>query len=398
MAQSILQQAKKMQAEIVENRRTVHGYAEVGFELPRTHAFVMEKLREYGYEPESVGRCGVVCTVGRPGAVILLRADMDALPMPDESGEPFAATNGHCHSCGHDCHTAMLLAAAKLLKQHEAELQGTVKIMFQSAEELLSGAQDMIEAGVLENPKVDAALALHVIMGVEDSKVGTVRFIPGCVMNSGDAMRITVHGKDVHGSRPHLGIDALHVAAHILIALDELTTREIPMEQESIVLVGSMVGGTTCNSIPGKAVMELSVRTTGPKEREFLCRRIAEIAKGVGGTFRAEVTVEHLYGSPALINDDKLLCEYEAYTKEMLPAEQVVRSGKMGGGEDFTKIAEHVPSVFVTLGVGSPKEGYSLFLHNPATRVNENALPVGTAVYTQCAMRWLEEHQDGTVK
>lgn len=391
----ILQQAKALQDEIIENRRIIHRYAEVGFDLPWTQAFVMEKLREYGYDPVSVGKCGVVCTAGKPGSVLLLRADMDALPMPDESGEEFASTNGNCHSCGHDCHTAMLLGAAKLLKQHESELEGTVKIMFQPAEELLGGAQDMISAGVLENPKVDAALALHVIMGLEDSKTGMVRFIPGCVMNSGDAVKITVRGKDAHGSRPHLGIDALHVAAHILIALDELTTREIPMDEENIVLVGNMTGGTTCNSIPGEAVMELSVRTTGPKEREFLCRRIAEIAQGVANTFRAEATVEHLYGSPAMINNDELLKEFEAYSKEILPEGQVVRSGKMGGGEDFTMISERVPSVFVTLGVGSPEEGYNLFLHNPATRMNEEALPVGTAVYAQCALRWLEDHRNG---
>ncbi len=391
----ILRQAKELQAEIVENRRIIHRYAEIGFELPWTQAFVMEKLREYGYEPEPMGTCGVTCTVGEPGAVILLRADMDALPMADESGETFASTNGNCHSCGHDCHTAMLLGAAKLLKEHESELTGTVKFMFQSAEELLSGAQDMIDAGILENPKVDAALALHVMMGLEDSQTGKVRFIPGCVTNSGDAIRITVHGKDSHGSRPHLGIDALHVAAHILIALDELTTREIPMDEESIVLVGNMEGGTTCNSVPGEAVMELSVRTTGPKEREFLCKRITEIAESVAHTFRAEVTVEHMYGSPALINDSRLMQDFESYVKEIFPEEQVVKSGKMGGGEDFTMVAAHVPSVFITLGAGSPEEGYNLFLHNPATRINEDALPVGTAVYTQCAMRWLEEHRNG---
>lgn len=390
---TFLEDARRMADQIVANRRTIHGYAELGFDLPKTKAFVMEKLTEYGYDPQPLGRCGVVCTAGRPGRTILLRADMDALPMREESGEPFAADNGHCHSCGHDCHTAMLLGAAKLLKEREAELAGTVKFMFQPAEELLSGAKDMLDSGVLEDPKVDVALALHVMMGMEDSRTGTIRCTRGSVTSSGDAVRITVKGKDSHGSRPQLGVDAIHIAAHIVLALEELTAREIPTDQDTVVLVGLIQGGTSCNTVAGEAVLEVSIRTCGPGERQFLLDRVEAVAKGVAAVFRGEAQVEHMYGSPALVNDEAMLDDCLGYLGELLPPEDIVKSGKLGGGEDFTMVAERVPSLFLTLGTGSPEEGYPLFVHNPATRINEAALPVGTAVYAHCATRWLEEHR-----
>lgn len=389
---TFLEEARQIEGEIIANRRTIHTYAEVGFDLPQTRAFVLKKLEEYGYAPKVIGKGGIVCTVGKPGRTILLRADMDALPMHEESGEPFASTNGHCHSCGHDCHTAMLLGAAKLLKAREVELPGTVKFMFQPAEELLSGAKDMLDNGVLENPKVDVALALHVMMGMEDSPTGSIRCTRGNVTSSGDAVRITVRGKDAHGSRPQLGVDAIHIAAHIVLALEELTSREIPTDEDTVVLVGLIHGGTSCNSVAGEAVLELSIRTCGPEERRFLLRRVEEIAQGVAATFRGEALVEHMYGSPALVNNDAMLEDCISYLGEMLPPEAIVKSGKLGGGEDFTMVAEQIPSAFLTLGVGSPEEGYTLFVHNPATRVNEAALPVGTAVYAHCALRWLEEH------
>lgn len=388
----ILEQAQCIKDEIVQNRRMIHGFAELGFDLPRTRSFVRDKLREYGYAPAEVGKGGIVVTVGQPGPTILLRADMDALPMGEESGEPFAAKNGNCHSCGHDCHTAMLLGAAKLLKAHERELPGTVKLMFEPAEELLAGARDMMEHGLLESPKVDAALALHILVGQEASRTGNICYVRGCVTNSGDAIRIVVHGKDGHGSRPELAVDAIHIAAHIVLALEELVAREIPTAEDTVVLVGKIEGGTTCNSVGGTAVLEVSVRTTGHTERAFLRKRVQEIAQGIAATFRGSVEVEHQYGVPPLINDNDLLDAYVRYLSELLPDVSLINTPKTGGSEDFTMVAEHVPSVFLSLGVGSPQDGYDQFLHHPAMRVDENALPVGVAAYVQCAVRWLEEH------
>ncbi len=389
----IVEQAKALAPEIIADRRIIHGFAEVGFDLPQTYAYVFEKLTEYGYVPQKVGKMGITCLAGRPGPTILLRADMDALPMVEESGESFAAANDHCHSCGHDCHTAMLLGAAKLLKERESELQGTVKFMFQPAEELLSGANDMIDHGILENPRVDAALALHIMTGQEFSHSGDLCYIKGGVTNSGDAVRICVRGRDAHGSMPEKGVDAIHIAAHIVLALEELTARELPMRQESIVLVGRIEGGTTCNSVAGTAALEVSVRTDSAQHRSFLLKRVEEVAKSVAEAFRGQVEIESMYGGiPPLENDETLLEEFKSYLKEIVP-EAVRPMEKLGGGEDFAMVAQKVPSVFFSLGVGSFQEGYENGMHHPKMRVDESALPMGTAAYVQCALRWLEEHQ-----
>lgn len=389
---TFLDQAREIQDEIIANRRFIHSCAEWGFDLPRTYAYVVEQLESYGYHPEKTGKMGIVCTAGRPGPTILLRADMDALPMAEETGASYAATNGYCHSCGHDCHTAMLLGAAKLLKSREGELAGTVKFMFQPAEEQLAGALDMIEHGVLENPRVDAALAFHITVGLEAARSGRVCCVHHCAKCSGDAVRILVEGKDAHGAQPELGVDAIHIAAHIILALEGLKAREVPIGQESVVLVGRIEGGTTCNTMAGQAILDLSIRATGPEERAFLLRRTEEIARGVAATFRGAVRIEHQYGAPALVNNEELLQEFQRYLREMLPAEQVVDCEKLGGTEDFTMLAEKVPSVFLELGVGSPDEGYPYSIHQPAMQVDESALATGAAAYAQCALRWLEAH------
>lgn len=386
-----LEAANEMKQEIINLRRTLHQCPEIGFELDRTFSFVWERLVEYGLKPQKAGRCGIICTVGMPGKTILLRADMDALPMREESGLPFASDNGNCHSCGHDCHTAMLLSAAKLLKAREGELKGTVKLMFQPAEEILSGAKDMVESGILKNPKVDAALALHVMTGLNETKTGVIRYSEGIVNSSGDAIRITVKGMDAHGSKSYKGVDAIHIAAHIVIALEEVVAREIPSDEDTVLLVGKIEGGTTCNTVAGTASLELSIRTCGREQREFLFHRVEAVAKGIADSFRGEAQVEHLYGSPALINDGEMLQKVTGYLRELLPEEQVVPMGKMGGGEDFTMVAEQVPSAFLVLGAGTPTEGCDKFLHHPQMRIDEAALSVGTAVYAYCAARWLEE-------
>ena len=381
----------ELKREIISNRRELHRRAEIGFDLPETRSFIRRKLREYGYEPVEMGG-GITCTVGEGGKTILLRADIDALPMKEESGLEFACADGNCHSCGHDCHGAMLLGAAKALKGMEKELKGTVKFMFQPAEELLGGAAAMVEAGILENPRVDAAFGLHVSVGREDSYPGTLLCTHGTMNNSGDAIKITVKGKDAHGSQPQLGVDAISVAARIVVALEELTAKEIPTKEDTVVLVGKIVGGTTCNTMAGETVMEISVRTQGHEERAYLKRRVKEIAQGIAAAFRAEAEVEYQYGMPPLVNDEAMMNEFLGYMREIMPADQVREVPKEGGCEDFTVVCEKVPAIFVMLGAGARGDGYVHAMHHPAMRVDENALPVGTEVYVNYAVRWLEEH------
>lgn len=379
----------KISDEIIEDRKKLHNFAEIGFELPKTISYVQEKLKEYGLIPIVVGKSGVSCTVGRPGKTILLRADMDALPMKEETKLDFAATNGNCHSCGHDCHTAMLLGAAKLLKENEQNLNGTVKFMFQPAEEILAGAKDMIESGILESPKVDAAIGMHIFVGNEQSHTGTISYANGTALFSGDAIKITIKGKNAHGSTPEKGIDAINIAAHIIISLQEIISREIPCHDQSVVVVGKMRGGDTVNTLAGNAVLEVSVRATTEEKRAYLKERVKEISENVAHTFRGEAIVEFSYGIGPLYNNPELSEEIAGYCKEILGDDKVMVIAPAAGSEDFTAVANLVPSVMLNLGVGSIKEGYVFSMHNPGMIVDENALFKGTSMYAYCAEQYL---------
>ncbi|MBV7276010.1 amidohydrolase [Clostridium sp. PL3] len=387
------EKALEINKELIINRRTLHNYAEIGFDLPQTTAFVMKKLTEYGLTPSLVGKAGVSCTLGHPGKTILLRADMDALPMVEKTGLDFAAPNGNCHSCGHDCHTAMLLGAAKLLKQNEDNLKGTVKFMFQPAEELLAGANDMIAAGILENPKVDTALGIHVKVGYETFDVGSVTYAKGTALYSGDAVRITIKGKNAHGSTPEKGIDAINIAAHVVISLQEIISREIPCTEHAVLIVGKIQGGDTVNTLAGSAVIEASIRATTQEMRDFLKKRVKEISENVAATFRGQAIVEFVYGIGPLYNNPSFSDEIAGYCKKILAAEKVKEIPTACGTEDFTSIAELVPSVMLNLGAGSLEDGHICSMHNPGMIVDEKVLPLGAALYAYCAAQYLENNQ-----
>ena len=270
-------EAEKIKDDIIKNRRYFHKNAEVGLEMPLAQEFVMEKLTEYGLSPQKCGQ-GVTALIGSGSPVLLLRADMDALPMEEMSGEEFACTNGHAHACGHDLHAAMLLGAAKLLKENENLLKGTVKLMFQPAEETFEGSRDMTANGVLEDPHVDAALAFHVAPG--KMLPGLFMYNAGGVMmNSVDGFRIDITGKGGHGAYPNLTVDPLNIAAQIYIALEALIAREADPEKVCVLTIGQLHGGKAANIIPDSAFMEGTLRTNDKAQKEKLSARIAEIAE-----------------------------------------------------------------------------------------------------------------------
>ena len=396
-AELILNRAEELREELIENRRIFHSFAETGFDLPRTTAFVEEKLRSYGLEPVRCGKAGVTCVIGDPGKgkCFLLRGDMDALPMTEESGLPFAAQNGHCHSCGHDTHTAMLLAAARLLSEHADELPGCVKLMFQPAEELLAGALDMIEHGLLENPTVDAGIGLHIsIGGGAETAVGKISYKPGIANFSGDAIKVTFTGKDAHGSTPQKGVDAINIAAHAVIALQEILAREVAMDDRTMVLVGTIHGGSSCNTLSGSCEVEISVRAADREMRTFLKERVKEICEGTAATFRGKAEVEFVYGMPSLYNDPAVCKAVGSYCAELFGADDVLELDTLSGTEDFTAVAERIPAAMFHLGVGSIAEGHACGAHNPKMVVDESALTRGAALYAYCAARYLAEHQD----
>lgn len=393
--EQIKQEALALEEEIVTCRRRIHQIAELDLDLPETVAFVMEKLRQYGYDPIPCGKGGVTATVGNGGKCILLRADMDALPMPELSDLPFAATNGNCHSCGHDCHPAMLLGAAKLLKDHESELAGTVKFMFQPGEETGRGAEDMILNGLMENPKVDAALGIHTAITMPDATTGTMKCIRGYYGKFVGGITITVTGKDAHGAASWRGVDALTMASFINLAMQSIIAREIPADENSIILTGTTTGGTTSNSVAGKAVLGVTMRAADQEKYDFLQSRVEQVATHIAQAFRGSVEFTYEHSQPAPYNNPALTDEYAGYLTELLGEDKVVITDKaMGAGDDFARVTDMVPGALLNLGFGSRAEGYSCPGHNPRVIFNEAALPIGAAVHTYLSMRWLEAHKD----
>lgn len=387
-----LKAALDIQEEIISNRRRLHQNPELGFELPETLNFVKNELKSYGLEPKECGKAGIEVTVGKGEPVFLLRGDMDALPMVEKTCVEYASKNQFMHSCGHDAHTAMLLATAKLLKNREAELKGTVKLMFQPAEELLEGALDMVQNGILENPKVDGALAQHVLSGEEDSKIGHVYISRGETSTSADAYKIIVNGKQSHGSTPEKGIDAVIIACHIAIGLQNILAREISSDESCVLLVGKIVGGATVNTTGGRAELEVSIRTRREFVREFVNKRMKEIVEGIANTYRASVEIIHTMQAPSVYNDEKLVDEVINSIEQIIDKEKINIADAMKGTEDFAYISQKVPSVFVRVGAGSPDEGYKFNNHNPQFNIDESVLVKGVAIYCQVALDYLNKN------
>lgn len=393
-------EAKDIEQEIIGIRRHLHKNAEVGFEIPRTVQFVKDELEKAGCSCTPCGKNGIVVNIGKGGGrTFLLRADMDALPMKEETELDFACKNGNMHACGHDMHTAMLIGAAKILKKHESEIDGTVKLMFQPAEEIFSGSKNMIENGVLKSPDVDAALMIHVMAGLPLKTGSVVVSAGGVSAPAADYFTINIKGKGSHGSTPQQGIDALTIGAHTLIALQEIAARELGISEDAVLTVGKMEGGTAGNAIADSITMEGTLRTYDEEVREYVKKRICEITEGVANTFRGKGTVGFGNGCPTLKNDGTLSAEVEKYLVGLLGEEYVLTPQKMGGtanksggSEDFAYVSQEVPSLMLALAAGNSREGYVYSQHHPKVMFDEGVLPTGSAVLAYCAVQWLKNH------
>lgn len=388
MSIAVVSEAGAIHQEVIGWRRALHQIPEMGVNLPQTVAFITARLAEMGIPFEVYEDCScVTATIGNGGKCILLRGDMDALPVKEESGLAFASSTKLSHACGHDFHAASLLGAAKILKAHEAELPGTVKLIFQSGEEVFKGAAAAISHGLMENPRVDAAFGTHVFASAPLGAICYGKFCCASVYG----FRIRVQGKGAHGSSPETGVDPLTVGAYILLGLQELISREISACDEAALTIGHFEGGSAPNVIPDSAILEGTLRTFKPEIKTFIMQRITEIAESVARAYRATVTVEELSNVPSVLCDDGMMDMMENAVRELDNGMSLIPGLHLMGSEDFAFYCEQVPSVMCFMGAGVPDKSLWVGQHNPRIIFNEDVLLNEVALYVKMAVDYLEK-------
>ena len=387
------ERALALKEETIAHRRYFHTNAEVGLNMPKGQAYVLAELEKLGIEAKPCGH-GVTATIGKPGKCLLLRADMDALPMAEESGLDFACPTGtEAHCCGHDFHVAMLLTAAKMLKENEAELEGTVKFMFQPAEETFEGAKNMIENGILENPAPDAALAYHVTSGKMPTGIYMYN-AASTMMFSVDGFKITIKGRGAHGAYPHASIDPINIACHVYLALEALIAREVDPAKANLLTVGKFNAGSAPNIIPETAELQGTIRSNDKASRELLVRRMKEVAEKTAAVYGGTAEIEMLSEVPPLICDPKLTNEFVGYMGAMgIPGAMPYPGISASASEDFASIADKVPGTFMYLSAGFLDDRGLAPAHNPKVMFNEDVCPIGASSYAHCATEWLKNNK-----
>jgi len=391
-ALSLTDAAWELGPELVANRRYLHQHPELAFQEENTARFVAEKLRDLGIETQTgVAKTGVVGLLhGRgPGKTVMLRADMDALPIDELNDVPYKSqTAGVMHACGHDAHTTMLLGVAKLLAARTADFTGSVKFVFQPAEEVPpGGAQPMIAAGVLENPHVDAAFGVHT---AQDLPAGTIGVVPGALAAAPDGFNARIRGLGGHAAAPHMAVDPIVVAAHCIVALQSLVSREVNPLRQAVITVGVLKAGTVRNIIPEDAYLEATVRTFDEGVRRNLAERIPALIKGIATAMRAEADVDYEMGYPALINDVPMTDLARDAVTDLLGPEHVVDHVPGMFGEDMAYFLQQVPGSFFLVGTANAERGLTHRAHHPRFDIDdEQALPVGVAAITAVALRYL---------
>jgi amidohydrolase len=393
---NITKEAKKIQKKIIEWRRDLHQIPEVGLILPRTEAYVQKRLREMDIEIKEFNRCSGIAGLikGKKNInTIALRADMDALPIKEETGLAFASTNNNMHACGHDAHMAILLGAAQILKEHKDELLGSIKLIFQPGEEKMGGAKIMVEEGVLDEPKVDAILGLHVGNFIEDIKNGQIGVSYGVFMSSIDRFLVKIKGKGCHGATPHKGIDPITITAQVIIAFQLILSREIKATKPAVISIGRLSSGSSYNIIPDIVEFEGTVRTTDNDVRKKIPLRMKEIisciTKGMNGDFE----FDYIFGYPPVANDLKVTKTFIETAKNIVGKENVIElSEPTMVGEDMSYYLEKVPGTYFFLR--SVLKGEIYPHHNSKFNIDESILWKGAALLAQGAIDLLKKFKN----
>ena len=372
-------------------RRDFHMHPELGFQEVRTAGIVANELRDLGLEVHTgIAETGVVALVKgqHPGPVLLVRFDMDALPVQEETGAEYASqTPGIMHACGHDGHTAIGLTVARILNAHRNQIHGTVKLVFQPAEEGIGGAKRMVEEGVLENPRPDSTLALH-LWNVKP--LGWLGIAPGPLMAASETFSITITGKGGHGASPHTTADPLYAAAQIVTALQSIVSRNVPPLETAVVSVTSIHSGTTFNVIPQTAELQGTIRTFNPEIRKKVLSRFREIATGVADALNctAEVQIEDV--TPAVINDPEITHRVQQVAQQLFPDAKIDTDARTMGSEDMAFMMEDIPGCYFFIGSANSARGLDAAHHHPRFDFDESALSAGAALMSAVVLDLLK--------
>ena len=372
--------------EVIAMRRDLHAHPELGFEEHRTSALVAARLNELGFEVHAgIGQTGVVGVVRgtRAGKTIMLRADMDGLPIDEENAVPYRSeTPVHMHACGHDGHVAILLGAARLVADRRDEVAGTVCFLFQPAEEGKGGAKAMVADGVLERFGIERAYGLHLSSAHPAGQVG---FREGPMYASSDSIEITIEGKGGHGAAPHLSIDPVYVASQFVVAVQQVVSRQVDPIEPAVVTIGSFHGGTTHNVIPSRVKLLGTVRAFDAGVRAKMAERIERVLRGVCESSGATYTFDYLWRYPVTSNDAEQTRYVRALAERVAGPERVAEIPRVMGAEDFSFFAERVPACFYSLGSnGGPDSSWPH--HHARFNIDESALETGVRMMTALAL------------
>ncbi len=380
---------------VIADRRHLHQHPELGFQEVETSRFVTERLRQLGVEEirtgiATTGVTGLIRgtkTGPRSNNVVMLRADMDALPIHEQNDVEYKSLHdGVMHACGHDAHTSMLLGISRILMDRRDEFSGTVKVLFQPAEEGGGGAKIMIDEGVMDDPAVDAVFGMHMD---QDSPVGTIGYLAGPAGAASDRFELTIQGRGGHGARPSRCIDPIVVGSQIIVALQTVVAREVDPVLQAVVTIGSFRAGEAANVIPDTAEMRATVRSFDPGVREQLQERITAIVEGVATTLRAAVDLRYHLGYPPLINEPEMTELVRQVATETVGAEMVIHSKPQMGSEDFAYFLQRVPGSFFNVGTMNPEKGLIWGHHHPRFDIDEEGMSAGIATMVGVVMRYL---------
>ncbi len=387
----IRERARALQEQLVSWRRALHATPEIGFETPATERFIVDELAKMGVDSivHGGGKHGITALIkgGRPGGVLGLRADYDALRIMEDTGLPFAATNGNMHACGHDAHAAMLLGTARLLLDCREELPGTVKLIFQPSEEDGQGAAAMIRDGAMEDPAVDSVIGLHTGNLWKGFKHGEVGYRFGALMAAADWFKVTFSGKGGHGATPHLTIDPLAMAAQAVIMLQQIVSREVNPFDPAVVTVGMIHGGAMPNIIAQECVIEGTIRCMSQSVRDHITKRIHEICEEAARALRGSALVSFGAGTPPVLNDREVTEDLKRAMEDIVGAENVheVEEPTMGA-EDMALFLERAPGSFFFLPALFDDESRNFPHHHPKFDLNEEVFWIGPAVMAHYAL------------